>query len=120
MKATKKRISLRTLLHSLFAAVCLFSLFSCLEEHESKEDPVGPTPGNTPGDRQEVLLTLKNKPKPLTKATDSLRTKASNDLIATDAENEIATMDIFVFGSDEENGTYSGNVLLPGRRLSHQ
>ena len=107
MKATKKRISLRTLLHSLFAAVCLFSLFSCLEEHESKEDPVGPTPGNTPGDRQEVLLTLKNKLKPLTKATDSLRTKASNDLIATDAENEIATMDIFVFGSDEENGTYS-------------
>lgn len=111
MRTTTKRTTRRALLHSLFAAVCLFSLFSCLEEYESKKDPVNPSP-NTPGDRQEVLLTLKNKLKPLTKATDSLRTKASTDLIATDAENEIASMDVFVFGSDEEDGTYSFQELL--------
>lgn len=108
---TTKRTYLRTVLHGLLAAVCLFCLFSCTEEYGSKKDPVDPTP-NTPGDRQEVLLTLKNKLKPLTKATDSLRTKASTDLIATDAENEIASMDVFVFGSDEENGIYSFRELL--------
>lgn len=93
--------------------ISILCLFSCTEDIE-KEPEVSPG-GDTSSDRREVLLTFQNKLKVDTKAgSDSIQTRAAgdNDLIATDAENEIASMDIYVFGSDKENGTYSFQEML--------
>lgn len=93
--------------------ISILCLFSCTEDIE-KEPEVSPG-GDTSSDRREVLLTFQNKLKVDTKAgNDSIQTRAAgdNDLIATDAENEISSMDIYVFGSDKENGTYSFQEML--------
>lgn len=93
--------------------ISILCLFSCTEDIE-KEPEVSPG-GDTSSNRREVLLTFQNKLKVDTKAgNDSIQTRAAgdNDLIATDAENEIASMDIYVFGSDNENGTYSFQEML--------
>lgn len=93
--------------------ISILCLFSCTEDIE-KEPEVSPG-GDTSSNRREVLLTFQNKLKVDTKAgNDSIQTRAAgdNDLIATDAENEIASMDIYVFGSDKENGTYSFQEML--------
>lgn len=93
--------------------ISILCLFSCTEDIE-KEPEVSPG-GDTSSDRREVLLTFQNKLKVDTKAgSDSIQTRAAgdNDLIATDAENEISSMDIYVFGSDKENGTYSFQEML--------
>ena len=59
------------------------------------------TSGITSGSeaRREVILTLKNK-------LSVVKTKAG-DAIATTDENKISSLDIYVFGSTTENGTYT-------------
>lgn len=81
-----------------FKALALFSLLSaCTAE---KENSVVPGPEEEPSDtgRREVLLTFRNK-----LAVKSEATKA----IATKAENEITSMDIYVFGCATEEGDYT-------------
>ncbi|MCD8269898.1 MAG: hypothetical protein LUD46_16500 [Parabacteroides sp.] len=62
-----------------------------------------PGPGGDGSEqRREVLLTLNNE-LVLKKAT----TRAPGDPIATAEENAIASLDVYVFGSAEEEGTYT-------------
>lgn len=84
----------------------LFSLFlsvvACTTETE--EPFKKPTPEPSGGEaRREVLLTLKNK---LSLADKKADTKADVP-IATAAENKISSLDIYVFGSSTEDGTYT-------------
>ncbi len=55
------------------------------------------------GNKREVLLSFKNK---LTVKTTKAETKADAS-IATEAENEIATLDVYVFGAKAEGDTYT-------------
>lgn len=79
---------------------------SCGSEEEQKGgDPI--EPGGESGDRREVMLTLKNK-LALTPATQgSTGDPATKAPIATAAENDIRTLDVYVFGSDTEGGEYT-------------
>ena len=79
----------------------LFILAGCSEENEV----VNPTPPDQGGTdhptRREVLLTLKNN-----LVLKAPGTKAGEQ-IATAVENYIYSLDVYVFGSKEENGTYT-------------
>lgn len=93
------------LFNHLLAALVATSLWAgCTGE---TEDGGGNTP--KPGDgenasaRQEIVLTLDNKLVPGNGST----TRADSDPIAIEAENAVDALDIFVFGSQSENGTYS-------------
>ena len=55
------------------------------------------------GNKREVLLSFKNK---LTVKTTKAETKADTP-IATEVENEIATLDVYVFGAKAEGDTYT-------------
>lgn len=91
---------MNTFNHWLFSAVFLLLAASCTSE---QEQPLpGKDPEGTDGDRQEIMLTLNNTlriPGATTKAT----TKADGDPIATETENFISTLDVYVFASDDEN-----------------
>lgn len=67
-----------------------------------------PIPGNNNGERREVLLSLNNKlalrPVGSKGASD---TQPDTKAIATPDENAIATLDVYIFGSDREDGTYT-------------
>lgn len=88
----------------LLASCSLF--FSCTSESLTQAPEV---PGEPEGDnsRTEVLLTLKN----------NLRLKASapatraGEVIATEDENYIKTLDVYVFGSLSEDGPYTFQEL---------
>lgn len=76
-------------------------LAGCTEEVQNGEGNL-PKPDDTDsGGRREVLLTLKNK-----LVLKDASTKAETP-IATTEENKIATLDVYVFASAEENGTYT-------------
>ena len=83
----------------------LFILAGCSEENEV----VNPTPPDQGGTddptRREVLLTLKNN-----LVLKAPGTKAGEQ-IATAVENYIYSLDVYVFGSKEENGTYTFQEL---------
>lgn len=85
------------LLGNLFLLAGLLS-GSCISEQTEVENPVPPT--TTEGERREVLLTLKNK-----LALTGSATRA--DGIATKEENAVATLDVYVFASATEGGTYT-------------
>ena len=123
---------------SLFLCVLLALALACSDDEQGqKETPPVTTGSDT---RREILLTLDNKLKvkskasavakaagpeatatpanaPETKAagapaeTKVAETKAT-DLIATDAENEIATLDIYVFGAEKEDDVFTFQELL--------
>lgn len=81
----------------------LAALFAGCTEETSKGGGEEPGPGGDGSElRREVLLTLNNE-LVLKKAT----TRASGDPIATAEENAIASLDVYVFGSAEEEGTYT-------------
>ena len=73
---------------------------SLLDEGKKDTDPV-----TQDANRQEVMLTLKNslKLQPATTRAD--------DPIATDEENYIRSLDVYVFGSPTEIGTYTFQEL---------
>ena len=77
----------------------LLSVAACTSETEERHDKPLPDPEGGGTARREVLLTLKNK-------LSVVQTKAG-DVIATADENKISSLDIYVFGSTTENGTYS-------------
>lgn len=78
-------------------------LFAGCTEETSKGGGEEPGPGGDGSEqRREVLLTLNNE-LVLKKAT----TRAPGDPIATAEENAIASLDVYVFGSAEEEGTYT-------------
>ena len=83
----------------LLAAVLLAS--SCTAESDKTDRT--PVDGTGSANKREVLLSFKNK---LTVATTKSETKADAP-IATKEENAISTLDIYVFASTDEAGTYT-------------
>lgn len=91
----------------LFSTFALASLLAACTSEDITDRPIPPTPGgDDDANRREVLLTLKNK-----LAVKPTGTKAEGDPIATDEENYIRSLDVYVFGSTEENGTYTFQEL---------
>ncbi|WP_167332570.1 fimbrial protein [Bacteroides timonensis] len=88
----------------LLAASTLF--VSCTSEALT-EAPVGPGEPDNDASRTEVLLTLKNN---LTLKAAVPATRAG-DAIATEDENYIKTLDVYVFGSQQEDGPYTFQEL---------
>ncbi len=88
----------------LLASCSLF--FSCTSESLTQAPEV---PGEPGGDasRTEVLLTLKNN---LTLKASAPATRAG-EVIATEDENYIKTLDVYVFGSLKEEGPYTFQEL---------
>lgn len=89
-------------------AFMLSAMAACTSE--TGQDATNPPIGGDGTDAQhrEVLLTLKNKlliPQS-TKSDGNTATKAG-DAIATAAENTLSTLDVYVFGSDTEDGPYT-------------
>lgn len=89
---------------NLFAfAACSLAGFlawtACTSEYEHPLDKGTDGESGDPA-RREVMLTLKNK-----LSLSPTATKAGE--IATAEENTIETLDVYVFGSEEENGTYT-------------
>ena len=82
----------------LLAAVLLAS---CTAESD-KTDRTS-TDGTGSANKREVLISFKNK---LTVKNTKTETK-SDTPIATEAENEIATLDVYVFGAKAEGDTYT-------------
>ena len=82
----------------LLAAVLLAS---CTTEADKADRT--PADGTDSANKREVLLSFKNK---LTVATTKSETKADAP-IATKEENAISTLDIYVFASTDETGTYT-------------
>ena len=82
----------------LLAAVLLAS---CTAESD-KTDRTS-TDGTGSANKREVLISFKNK---LT--VKNTKTETKSDIpIATEAENEIATLDVYVFGAKAEGDTYT-------------
>lgn len=94
-------MNIKNLLHIFAAGAFLFA--SCTEENEVVG---GTTTGGTDTgdgtDRQEVLLSLKNS-----LILQKPETKAAGDPIATEEENYIHSLDVYVFGSKTEDGDYT-------------
>lgn len=93
---------------TLFVASLL--LASCSSESTTDEDNKTKTDPDTPTDRREVLITLKNK---LVLPNHTQRG------IATEVENAISTLDVYVFGSATENGTYTFQERFAYRNDTH-
>lgn len=91
----------------LFSTFALASLLAACTSEDITDRPIPPIPGgDDDANRREVLLTLKNK-----LSVKPEGTKAEGDPIATDEENYIHSLDVYVFGSTEENGTYTFQEL---------
>ena len=85
-------------LYGISLFTLLLSVASCTSETEEQHRTSAPDPSGSEA-RREVILTLKNK-------LSVVKTKAG-DAIATTDENKISSLDIYVFGSTTENGTYT-------------
>lgn len=92
------------ILHKFALCTSLFLAAACTSENELVAPEV-PTDGTTAeAPEREVLLTFDNKLKlPQTKAGDE---------IATEGENRINSLDVYVFAAETEGGTYSFQQLL--------
>lgn len=78
-------------------------LFAGCTEETSKGGEEEPRPGGDGSEqRREVQLTLNNE-----LVLKKITTRAAGDPIATVEENAIASLDVYVFGSAEEEGTYT-------------
>lgn len=77
-------------------------LAACTSEN-TLDNTTPPDEGGIPAyNTREVLLSLKNKLK-----VTPVETKAAGDPIATAPENHIYSLDVYVFGSKTEDGTYT-------------
>ena len=97
-------MEMKTKVQILAASIYLLAsmlLASCTAEAD-KTDRTS-TGGTDSANKREVLLSFKNK---LTVKTTKTETKADVP-IATEMENEIATLDIYVFGAKAEGDTYT-------------
>ncbi len=85
----------------LALAASVYLLATCTTEVDKTDrSSTGEADG---GNKREVLLSFKNK---LTVKTPQSETKADTP-IATEAENEIATLDVYVFGAKAEGDAYT-------------
>ena len=83
----------------LFSTAILLTGVACTSEtHEGLSNPSSPSDGDDPT-RREVVVTLRNQ------LSLAKGTKAGE--IATAEENKIASLDVYAFGSDTEDGTYT-------------
>lgn len=83
----------------LSTAILLTGVACTSENHEGLTgNPSSPSDGNDPT-RREVVVTLRNQ------LSLAKGTKAGE--IATVEENKIASLDVYAFGSDTEDGTYT-------------
>lgn len=90
--------------HLLYALLATSLWAGCTSEtEEGGGNAPLPDDGGNASARQEVVLTLDNK----LVLGNGNTTRAGSDGIATEAENAIDALDVFVFGSQSENGTYS-------------
>ncbi|CAK7046105.1 MAG: hypothetical protein PARBA_01580 [Parabacteroides sp.] len=85
----------------LALAASVYLLATCTVEADKADR--APADGTDSGNKREVLLSFKNK---LTVKATKSQTKADAP-IATEAENEIATLDVYVFGAKTEGDTYT-------------
>ena len=100
------------LLNKLLAGACLLWLASCTEGMLG-DAPQPDVPGSSTTDdegRRTVEVLIQNN----LQVSGSAQTRADAP-IATNAENEITSMDIYVFGSLTENGTYTYQERLSYR-----
>lgn len=96
-----------------FTAFAAYMLTGCTieTEHGLSDNPSLPSDGNDMV-RREVLMTIKNKLSVVPLETDETKaaqnTRVSKaDPIATDEENSIASLDVYIFGSPTEDGEYT-------------
>lgn len=82
----------------LSTAILLTGVACTSETHEGLDNPSSPSDGDDPT-RREVVVTLRNQ------LSLAKGTKAGE--IATVEENKIASLDVYAFGSDTEDGTYT-------------
>lgn len=87
--------------------ILLLTMVGCSSEQilPITDEPENPEIVNDPT-RREVLLTLDNKLH-LTPQGGSATRADADKAIATEAENHITSLDIYVFGSDKEEGPYT-------------
>lgn len=87
--------------------IFLLTMVGCSSEQilPITDEPENPEIVNDPT-RREVLLTLDNKLH-LTPQGGSATRADADKAIATEAENHITSLDIYVFGSDKEEGPYT-------------
>lgn len=99
MKTNNKNAYLRKgfLLGLLAMTMLACSSEQILPDDEGKDDPTVVTEP----DRREVQLKFDNR---LTVKTAATR---ADEAIATEAENHVTSLDIYVFGSDKEEGPYT-------------
>lgn len=99
MKTNSKHTHLRKgfLLGLLAMTMLACSSEQILPDDEGKDDPTVVTQP----DRREVQLKFDNR---LTVKTAATR---ADETIATEAENHVTSLDIYVFGSDKEEGPYT-------------
>lgn len=77
-------------------------LAACTSENTLETTTPPDEGGTSDGNTREVLLSLKNKLQ-----VTPVETKAAGDPIATTAENRIYSLDVYVFGSNTEDGDYT-------------
>lgn len=96
----QQTIKIMNIKYKLSCLAASLLLAACTSEN-TLETPTPPDQGGTSGNEtREVLLSLKNKLK-----VTPAETKA--DPIATTDENHIYSLDVYVFGSTTEAGTYT-------------
>lgn len=81
-------------------------LAGCTSENEVAT-PTPPDEGVTASNERELLITLKN-----TLSLQQQETKAGETSIATEMENFISGLDVYVFASNQKNGTYTFQELF--------
>lgn len=91
---------------SIFAATLLLAACSSESVIETPAGPENPDPADG-ANRREVLLTLKNN----LQLKQPRAARAAGDPIATEEENYIRSLDVYVFGAKEEAGPYTFQEL---------
>lgn len=91
---------------SIFAATLLLAACSSESVIDTPAGPENPDPADG-ANRREVLLTLKNN----LQLKQPRAVRAAGDPIATEEENYIRSLDVYVFGAKEETGPYTFQEL---------
>lgn len=91
---------------SIFAATLLLAACSSESVIDTPVGPENPDPADD-ANRREVLLTLKNN----LQLKQPRAVRAAGDPIATEEENYIRSLDVYVFGAKEETGPYTFQEL---------
>lgn len=88
----------------LATSICMLTLLlgACTAESDKTDRSSSEKADST--NKREVLLSFKNK---LSVKSTKSETKTETKAIATETENEIATLDVYVFGAKEEGSTYT-------------